>query len=222
MLSMLVDHINHLYPENMSETLTIMGRLAFPLFAFVAVHNYTYFTSDKNKYIARLFLWGCISQIPYYLYFNSISLNIILALALGISLIKFIEYIRPKLNATRRNLNLEIFYFTLSLVMMLLIWFESVYIEMQLMDYGIPGLIMLIGIHLFITTKKMHFLIPILFINGLYTPYIYMGILSTTIIILPMLMTSIKTIPIPRLHPKLYYYFYPAHLTILSIIKTLL
>ena len=53
------------------------GRIAFPLFAFVAVEGYLH-TSDFKKYIKRLIIFGLISEIPYILFKSIITNKIIL------------------------------------------------------------------------------------------------------------------------------------------------
>ncbi|MHA1898537.1 MAG: TraX family protein, partial [Promethearchaeota archaeon] len=59
---MVFDHIGAvLYPRII---LRIIGRLAFPIFAFLIVEGYER-TRDPKKYLLRLFLWGMVSQIPF-------------------------------------------------------------------------------------------------------------------------------------------------------------
>jgi len=70
-LFMLIDHITWLlfkgYDTNILPiSLHIVGRMAFPIFAFFIAEGYFY-TRNKNKYILRIFIFSLISHIPYML-----------------------------------------------------------------------------------------------------------------------------------------------------------
>ncbi|MEG3843055.1 TraX family protein [Microcoleus sp. herbarium14] len=74
---MVVDHIGVLTE---SEPMRIIGRLSFPLFAWVFTQNWQ-LPGEKKKLINRLLLFGVISQIPYILLFNNLQLNIMFSFA---------------------------------------------------------------------------------------------------------------------------------------------
>ncbi len=81
--TMLIDHIGYvIFPDLI--ILRIIGRLAFPLFAFLITEGYCH-TSNFNKYLARLAILAIISQYPFWLAFGFDSgLNIFVTLALGL------------------------------------------------------------------------------------------------------------------------------------------
>ena len=65
-----------------------VGRLAFPIFAFLLVEGYRY-TSDIRKYFIRLFLFALISEVPFDLVttgrlFDMQKQNIFFTLAAGL------------------------------------------------------------------------------------------------------------------------------------------
>ena len=69
MLFMLCDHLwATLFPAQ--EWLTCIGRLAFPIFAFMIAEG-CYYTSNMKKYMQRLFLFAVISEIPFNLIMDS-------------------------------------------------------------------------------------------------------------------------------------------------------
>jgi uncharacterized membrane protein YfbV (UPF0208 family) len=74
---MLVDHVGILIE---AEPLRIIGRLSFPLFAWVFTQNWQR-PGEKKALITRLLLFGTISQVPYILLFNALQLNIMFSFA---------------------------------------------------------------------------------------------------------------------------------------------
>lgn len=82
-LLMAVDHLGALFfPDEI--LFRAVGRLAFPLFAFLIAEGCR-FTKSREAYLSRLMLLGLLSQIPFYLAFHDekIYCNVIYTLALG-------------------------------------------------------------------------------------------------------------------------------------------
>jgi len=87
-LLMLVDHIGFLLE---AEPMRIMGRLSFPLFAWIFAQNWKRREPDScaKPLITRLALFGLIAQLPHILLFRNHDANILLSL--GITGVTFIE-----------------------------------------------------------------------------------------------------------------------------------
>ena len=99
MLFMLCDHLwGTIVPGN--DWLTCIGRLAFPIFAFMIVEGYTR-TSNLRKYVKRLLLFAVISEIPFNLAMGSrvfypIHQNVLWSFLIAIGLIHWNEKVNEK------------------------------------------------------------------------------------------------------------------------------
>ncbi len=89
---MLIDHFGYIFINYLTHTLYILsrsiGRLAFPIFAFLIAEGFHH-TRNIKKYLLRLLAFAFISEIPYdlafegkYLYWE--SNNIFFTLFLGL------------------------------------------------------------------------------------------------------------------------------------------
>ena len=110
-LSMLLDHVNNalLVPIlegkgfllQVSNLLSILGRIAFPLFMFFLVEGF-FKTRNRRKYLLNLFLFGVISEVPFDLFtskvlFNPNWNNMMFTLALCLSCIWIIDSFKRKI-----------------------------------------------------------------------------------------------------------------------------
>lgn len=99
MLFMLCDHLwGTVVPGN--DWLTCVGRLAFPIFAFMIVEGY-FHTGNIKKYVLRLLLFAVISEIPFNLamgsrFFYPIHQNVLWSFLISIWLIDWNEKIKKK------------------------------------------------------------------------------------------------------------------------------
>lgn len=96
-LTMLIDHIGAIFFPTFY-LLRIIGRLAFPIFAWMISNGYQY-TSNRRKYLFRLGVFALISQFPFSLAFHRqllSDLNIFFTLALGLVAIHLHEQIQSR------------------------------------------------------------------------------------------------------------------------------
>ena len=99
MTLMLMDHLwATLLPAR--EWLTCAGRVAFPIFAFMAVEGY-FHTRNFKKYILRMLLFAVLSEIPFDLmyggtWFYPVHQNVLWPFLLGLLGVWLMEQVRKK------------------------------------------------------------------------------------------------------------------------------
>lgn len=100
-ITMLIDHVGAIFYPNVI-IFRMIGRLAFPIFAFLIAQGYFY-TKNIKKYLLRLTIFAFISEIPYDLAFSSKNVmvdfqqqNVIFTLLIGLFSIIIYEYLKDK------------------------------------------------------------------------------------------------------------------------------
>jgi hypothetical protein len=99
MLSMLIDHTLKTVIENDS-WIFALGRLAFPIFAFMVAEGY-FHTHNYRRYIARMLLFAILSEIPYDLMKSDVVLepydqNVLWTFLLALLCIRIVDKVRSK------------------------------------------------------------------------------------------------------------------------------
>ena len=207
-ITMLIDHIGAvLIPSNTTAYLIFrsIGRLAFPIFAFLIVEGF-YHTRDVKRYLTRLGIFALVSEIPFDLAFYGDFYmghqNIFFTLFLGLLLImvmKDIERRFPKNLITSNAIN------TLLVISFCIIAF------LLKTDYNFLGILLITAFYLF-RGSKMLLVLSILLIFG--TPIGDISILAT----LSMVFISLYNGKKGKGMKYFFYVFYPAHLLILFLI----
>ncbi len=110
-LSMLLDHVNNsmITPYldgkglllHVSNLLSILGRVAFPLFMFFLVEGF-FKTRSRKKYLINLLIFGILSEVPFDLFtsrelFNKNWNNIMFTLALSLITIWIVDEMKGRL-----------------------------------------------------------------------------------------------------------------------------
>lgn len=208
--SMLIDHSGYLIFNGFS-FMNYIGRLAFPIFAFLITEGYTH-TSNLKKYFLRLLIFAIISQIPYMLFMNIItndfSLNILFTLALGLLAITVYDKLENKL--------FGILFVTLCAVLAYFLPF----------DYGWFGIAIIFIFYIF---KNEKIYMNILFGVTTFVNYLFLFVKTSKIeYLLIFLFCTLSLIPINFYNGKkgknikyLLYVFYPLHFIALYLINSI-
>ena len=110
-LSMLLDHVNNsmITPYldgkglllHVSNLLSILGRVAFPLFMFFLVEGF-FKTGSRKKYLINLLIFAILSEVPFDLFtsrelFNKNWNNMMFTLALSLATIWIVDEMKGRL-----------------------------------------------------------------------------------------------------------------------------
>ncbi|MDR9856794.1 TraX family protein [Paenibacillus sp. VCA1] len=89
MLTMLVDHIGIVFMEDQL-WLRMIGRAAFPIYAYALVQGHRY-TKSPTRYLIRLFALALLSQVPYQLALDPEGLNVVATLLMAAVVMKALD-----------------------------------------------------------------------------------------------------------------------------------
>ena len=180
---------------------SVIGRLAFPLFAFLAVEGYIH-TRDLRRYVINLLIFAVLTAIPWNLLrgglFTFHSLNVLFTFVLGIAAIYGID---------RQKGWKSFFFVTMALLLA----------HLLKTDYGIPGVLLMVLLFEFRDKRECQSLsiIACLF-KGLRNP-------GTPLAVLPVMMYNGKRGFIRGTSAKyLFYSIYPLHLLIIHFVRVAL
>ena len=202
LLTMTVDHVGAiLYPEYVG--LRIIGRLAFPLFAYLLVLGVKS-TRNVNNYLFRLGVFALISQIPFSLALGILPwqrLNIYFTLTAGVLALKWFTQkseliVLPFLVATVLNFDYNFY------GMFTIIFLQILYTNTK------KGVLALLGLNVIVSQ-----IMPTQVYSLLALPLILLHkIVSEN----PPRDTILQT-PYPTWRKYSFYMYYPLHLTLLYL-----
>ena len=203
-ITMTVDHVGAvLYPE--VTVLRVIGRLSFPLFAYLLILGMES-TRNIHNYFIRLFAFALISQVPFYLAIDNgvlEGLNIFFTLSFGLLFVYFFK---------RGSV--------LAFVPVLVSFFLP-------FDYGIYGIAIIGCMYMLLKNTKFG-VVSLVLLNLLFLVPFSNQFLSIAAIPFILLHKN-GSLGVPRdasidfsfpLWRKYFFYvYYPLHLTLLYIIK---
>lgn len=229
-VSMFCDHFGNALLGHFS-FLNLIGRLAFPIFAFQISEGYIH-TKNIKKYFLRLIIFALISQIPFSLYSQKImhaspfALNVFFTLLFGLLGIYLFDYV-DKLYKTKfykgtsSTDNRNFLSVSVGLIFVLLLAYIA---ELIHTDYGFWGVII---VFMFYLLKEEKLLTTLTFLLLCIIKYWSALVQSNFHIIyfLLILFTFLPIIFINEYNGKqgikikyLLYIFYPLHLLLLYFI----
>ena len=209
MISMLLDHIGlQLFPN--LQILRIIGRLAFPIFAYMIAEG-CFYTKNKARYLLLIFGLGSICQLVFYFFMGSLYQGILMTFSLSIISIYAIDYYLDKRNW--KSLSLMVF-------TILSVAFLSLTLPMILkntdfeFDYTALGILLPIAIYYSKNKlqKILYTAFILLLLSNIYDNQIY------SLLSLPLLLLYNGERGKYKLK-YMFYIFYPAHLVIVYFLS---
>lgn len=209
LIAMTVDHAGLiLFSEY--EWLRIIGRIAFPIFAFMIAEGCRY-THDRTRYFLQIALMGIGMQIVYFLATGSLFQSVFISFSLAILLIYAIDEAKKEQ---------KIRYWVCAGAAAFVIVFlcrglpEILYHTDYDIDYNIVGILIPVACY-FVTGKQMRLLVFTLCLVALSA--FYGGIQWFCLLAVPLIAlynyqkgkASIK---------NLFYFYYPIHLLVIYVI----
>ncbi|ERK51715.1 protein TraX [Leptotrichia wadei F0279] len=200
---MFLDHYHYIVGG--SEILNVIGRIAFPIFAFTLNEGYVH-TRSLKKYLLRLFIFAVSIQMPSILFGYDYPMNIFFTLFLGLLSI----YI---FNLKKMNVILKI----------ILIGFVLFFSQKFKLDYGIYGILVIINFNIFRNNKfkiLMNFLV--LNIYNVIFPKVFDLPDTQLFSLISLVFIFMYNGEKGRSMKYFFYLFYPIHFFILEVIKFIL
>lgn len=222
------DHVLSLY-----RGIQYFGRLAFPLFIFLLVEGF-FLTKNRWKYLRRLFLFALISEIPFDFGFSFNALapasgkilefgyqNVLFSLSIGLLAMILIDLIIKKTGTGSPLSVLTV------LIAVGSIWLGNT-LDTDYHGYGITAMLIAFAVRYFAAPAK--FSAPVVLPAG-------WRMLEMALLILPLVMQSrtelwalidVGLVSMyfgqrgKRVHKWFFYAFYPLHLIVLVLIRTII
>ena len=207
--SMLLDHIGKVFfPENM--ILALIGRIAFPLFAYCIVVGCLY-TRNVKKYILRLTIFAVVSQPIFNLTFHPtwahfweefFSVNIFFTLIAGVLAVTALMDIKKHWWMLVTALAMELFIG---------------------LDYGLYGIGLMVLFYLCRNKSWLSILLIFVWmcnmIRGDFLQIGGFGLDRQFFAVLALPFIYIHTNVHPKIHKYFFYIFYPAHLLLIFALR---
>ena len=197
---MFLDHYHYIIGG--SKILNVVGRIAFPIFAFTLSEGYVH-TRSLKKYLFRLFIFAVSIQMPSILFGYDYSMNIFFTLFLGLLSI----YI---FNLKKINIILKI----------ILIGFVLFFSQKFKLDYGMYGILLIMNFNIFRDYKfkiLMNFLVLNIF--NMIFPKVFDLVDTQFFSLISLVFIFMYNGKKGRSMKYFFYLFYPIHFFILEMIK---
>ena len=213
MISMLLDHVGlMLLPEY--TILRVLGRLAFPIFAYMIAEGCRY-TRSRVKYLLTMLIMAVGIQAVYFFAMGSLYQNILLTFSMSVLLICAVDVFLQKKTVARGCIAVgTILFVTFVGAVAPMIWKDAGFV----IDYGFFGILLPVAVY-YAPSKwgKLMATAAILLIRALlYGELKWFALLS-----LPLLFLYNRKRGKYKLK-YLFYVFYPLHLVLIYLVEQIL
>lgn len=210
MVTMLLDHIGkEFFPE--FTVLQIVGRLAFPVFAFMIAEG-CFYTRDRMQYFIKIAGMAIGCQLVYFIAERSLYQNVLVTFSLSVLTIFSVEFFRQK-----RNLFSGILMLTDFITVAFLCFILPDILKGFHIDYGIFGILLPVAVY-FAPNNIMKVAVSAVLLIGLSMDLGGIQWYS----LFTVLLLAVYNGKRGKLNLKyLFYIFYPLHLAVIYLVKIL-
>jgi hypothetical protein len=194
---MLLDHAGKVFFPNII-MLNIVGRLAFPLFAWSIAQGIDR-TKNFSRYATRLAILAIVSQYPYNLLLKNGLLNVCFTLLTGLLIIKLLNTEKP---------------FSIKLLIIMSLLTITHFLNF---DYGVYGVATIVAFYICKNDAIMIFSQTIITLLATVFCGYYSIIQLAAVMALPTII-MVKKYDI-KVNKTLFYAFYPTHLMLLYLAR---
>ncbi len=225
--AMCIDHIGFLLLPQY-KFLRIIGRLAFPIFAFMIAEGCKY-TRNKAKYFCTVAGLATLCQVVYYIFDKSLYMSVLVSFSLAILMVFALQNCKTTMLAHESTLVQKVLSAALFAALVALVYLVTLWVEV---DYGFWGCMLPVAASLFHAPKKCESdfmqkldtvplnvlvmavaMVPLALSVGWVQPYSFFALV-------PLLLYSGKR---GKYKMKYFFYiFYPLHLVVLQGISMLI
>jgi len=198
---MTLDHYNDILLDHKYFILTFIGRFAFPIFIYLSVKSYLFYTHKKEEYMKRILFFAFLSVPFYWIGFHKVyPFNILFTICFNLMFIYFTE---------KRK------YYYL----------PAIFILIYLSDYSYISLGVYLSIYLLMTYQSKEdilfysilFLLCLIFLNPLYYfsgAFLIFGFILTDIF----LNYDFRF----KINKYFFYFYYPLHIALFGLLGVVL
>ncbi len=200
---MFIDHYDYII--GLPKSVEVLGRIAFPIFAFAISEGYKY-TKNLKKYMLRIGAFGVLLQIPSWILGYNYPLNIFFTLFIGLCLISILK------NKLLNDI--------VKIICMIMIFFITKKINL---DYGLYGLFTIL-IFTFYSENKVKMIINFVILNviNIVKPSVFNLDFTQIYSLLSLIPIILYNGEKGKSWKYFFYLFYPLHFLVIEGIKNIL
>lgn len=208
LVTMLIDHIGLIFFPNV-RWIRYIGRLAMPMFGYCIARGY-YFSSlhgTIKKYLRNLLILTVVSEIPYCLMEHRPAIDVGLTWTIAVTILYILENNKGKIK-----------YLPAAFILL----FAAVLYHFISFDFGLYGVLVAVCMYYYMIKVKEPYT---MFLASVILWAFYVLVMRQSfeqffsifaVIFISFLFPYDNRVKLPK---KIYYWFYPVHITVLLIIE---
>ena len=216
-ITMTIDHIGVVFGTPFYNLLRAVGRLSFPIFAFLLTEGYVH-TKSFSKYFFRLLVLALISEVIYdYVFYGSFiyigANNIFFTLALGLLTLFLLDKSKGLINRYFKD-KVDLF-IILPITYLLIIVVMGLMGEFLNFSYGMLGILVISFFYLF----KKNFPLTVLSVS---LSTLILGDTMQYFSLLSLILIYFYNKKLGKKCKVFFYLYYPLHILVLGVIRMLI